>query len=80
MKVILWEGAGGKTFKEVLNGAKRGLKGIDLLVGPEGGFGAEEVEAARKEGFIAASLGPGILRTETAAIISVGLTGYEFSG
>lgn len=88
LKIVLWEGAGLKTFKEVLNGAdvglkggiKGGLKGVDLLVGPEGGFGAEEVEAAGKEGFIAASLGPNILRTETAAIISVGLTGYEFSG
>ena len=37
-----------------------------LLVGPEGGLDAEEVSAARLVGFADLSLGPRILRTETA--------------
>ncbi len=37
-----------------------------LLVGPEGGLDAEEVSAARLTGFSDLSLGPRILRTETA--------------
>ena len=37
-----------------------------LLVGPEGGLNAEEVSAARPTGFADLSLGPRILRTETA--------------
>jgi 16S rRNA (uracil1498-N3)-methyltransferase len=44
-----------------------------LLVGPEGGFAAEEVDAARAAGFVPASLGPRILRVETAAIVAVAL-------
>ena len=43
----------------------RSLARIDLLVGPEGGFSEEEVEAARRVGFLSVSLGPRILRTET---------------
>jgi 16S rRNA (uracil1498-N3)-methyltransferase len=39
-----------------------------LLVGPEGGFAAEEIATARLHGFLPVSLGPRILRTETAAI------------
>jgi 16S rRNA (uracil1498-N3)-methyltransferase len=40
-----------------------------LLVGPEGGFAPEEIAALRRHGFvIPASLGPRILRAETAAI------------
>ena len=37
-----------------------------LLVGPEGGLDAEEMSAARLTGFADLSLGPRILRTETA--------------
>lgn len=44
-----------------------------ILVGPEGGFTqAEETEAA-EAGFVSAALGPGMLRTETAAITAVGI-------
>ena len=38
------------------------------LVGPEGGFTDAEVEAAERAGAVRASLGPHILRIETAAI------------
>ena len=44
-----------------------------LLVGPEGGFAAAEVDAARAAGFQPASLGAYILRVETAAIVAVAL-------
>lgn len=41
---------------------------IALLVGPEGGLSTSEVALAKKQGFQPLSLGPRILRTETAAI------------
>jgi 16S rRNA (uracil1498-N3)-methyltransferase len=44
-----------------------------LLVGPAGGFEAAEVEALRTVGFGAASLGPRILRAETAAVAAVAI-------
>ena len=42
------------------------LKRINLLVGPESGFSPDEIEMAVKVGFAPVSLGPRILRTETA--------------
>ena len=44
-----------------------------LLIGPEGGFSDRELEDARVAGFSGVSLGPRILRTETAAIAAVTL-------
>jgi 16S rRNA (uracil1498-N3)-methyltransferase len=46
---------------------------IRLLIGPEGGFADSEVSEARNAGFRIASLGPGILRTETAAVVGAAL-------
>jgi 16S rRNA (uracil1498-N3)-methyltransferase len=42
-----------------------------LLVGPAGGFEPAEVEALHAAGFAPASLGPRILRAETAAVAAV---------
>ncbi len=42
-----------------------------LLVGPEGGFSDTETEHAAAAGFTAVSLGPRILRTETAAVVAL---------
>jgi 16S rRNA (uracil1498-N3)-methyltransferase len=44
---------------------------ITLLVGPEGGLDSEEREAAYAAGFSGLSLGPRMLRTETAAVAAV---------
>jgi 16S rRNA (uracil1498-N3)-methyltransferase len=42
-----------------------------LLIGPEGGFSEKEYDDARVAGFAAVSLGPRILRTETAALTAI---------
>ncbi len=44
---------------------------VEIAIGPEGGFAAEELEAFRISGFAAHRLGPRILRTETAAIAAL---------
>jgi 16S rRNA (uracil1498-N3)-methyltransferase len=44
-----------------------------LLVGPEGGFSAGEIDLARAGGWTAASLGPRTLRVETATVAAVTL-------
>jgi len=51
---------------------------IIVLIGPEGGFSQVEAAEARSKGFHAVSLGPNILRTETAAIAALSMVGYEF--
>ena len=42
-----------------------------LLIGPEGGFSPKEYEDAEITGFRAVSLGPRVLRTETAALAAL---------
>jgi 16S rRNA (uracil1498-N3)-methyltransferase len=43
----------------------------EIAIGPEGGFAPDELEAFRLAGFSRVSLGPRVLRTETAAIAAV---------
>jgi 16S rRNA (uracil1498-N3)-methyltransferase len=47
--------------------ASRGAREASVLVGPAGGFSAEEVAAARAAGIRTVSLGSHIMRAETAA-------------
>lgn len=41
-----------------------------IMIGPEGDFSKEEVDAAIARGFVPVSLGPSRLRTETAALVA----------
>lgn len=49
-----------------------------LLIGPEGGLSPEEISMALKSGFKPLSLGPRILRAETATIAAVSLIQYLY--
>ncbi len=68
-KVLFFEG-GGEPLSEVVD---RGAPGHLLLVGPEGGFAAEEVGACLAAGARLATLGPRVLRFETAGIVAAAL-------
>jgi 16S rRNA (uracil1498-N3)-methyltransferase len=68
--VILWERAE-TGLRAVLPPEAAGPLG--LLVGPEGGIPEEDARAAEKQGALLASLGPTILRTETAAVVAATL-------
>lgn len=47
------------------------IQELEIAIGPEGGLHENEIERLRTLGFVAASLGPRILRTETAAIAAI---------
>lgn len=51
---------------------------LSLFVGPEGGLAPHEAASAREAGLQPVSLGPRILRTETAAIVICALALYEY--
>lgn len=46
---------------------------LGLLIGPEGGLSAGEIEQAEAADFRAARFGPRVLRTETAPVVAVGI-------
>ncbi|RDB44670.1 16S rRNA (uracil(1498)-N(3))-methyltransferase [Halomonas sp. DQ26W] len=51
---------------------------VSLLIGPEGGLSSTEVDAAQAADFSLLSLGPRILRTETAPLVALSLLQYRF--
>jgi 16S rRNA (uracil1498-N3)-methyltransferase len=74
--IIFSEDEKEKNLKKILYGFQ-GASEITLLVGPEGGFSKDEVRAALQKGFISVSLGPRILRTETAPLTAISIIQYE---
>jgi len=76
LKIILWEDEKNRRLKEVLENSKQ-YQNIILLIGPEGGFTAEEIAWARKRGFVSVSLGRCILRTETVGLYLLSVLHYE---
>ena len=74
LKIVLWEKEG-ENLKNILK--QHPTRIIYVMVGPEGGFTEGEVELAKEEGFVPVKLGQRILRTETAAIVTVGILQYE---
>lgn len=46
---------------------------VTVASGPEGGFAPEELEQLAGAGFVAAGLGPRVLRAETAPVVAVAL-------
>lgn len=72
--VVLWEDHQGALLSEVAAHALEDPTAtVALVVGPEGGLSAEEVDALVARGAKLASLGPSIMRTETAAVVAVAL-------
>jgi len=67
VKFLLWEGEKVNRLKDTLAGLAK-PETIALIVGPEGGLTAEEAAIATDNGFIPVSLGPRIVRTETAGL------------
>ncbi|MCW7753203.1 RsmE family RNA methyltransferase [Desulfobotulus sp. H1] len=59
------------SFMDGLSAYRQG--DVVLIVGPEGGLDREEVRALRGAGALPVTLGPRILRTETAAIVASAL-------
>jgi 16S rRNA (uracil1498-N3)-methyltransferase len=50
---------------------------VALAIGPEGGWTAAEGQMFKRAGWVAASLGPTILRAETAAIAALAVVMAE---
>ncbi|MGF1705691.1 16S rRNA (uracil(1498)-N(3))-methyltransferase [Enterovibrio baiacu] len=57
--------------KYSINTLPQPVNRVRLLIGPEGGLSAEEIEKTREYGFEETLLGPRVLRTETAALTAI---------
>jgi 16S rRNA (uracil1498-N3)-methyltransferase len=73
LRLICWENETSLHLRNVVPPVVEGGAAltIDLFIGPEGGFTDDEIVTARDHGFQVISLGPRILRAETAGLAAV---------
>lgn len=74
--LIAYEDERGTTLKSALR-SHANARSVALLIGPEGGLGADEVKRLTDAGGIAVTLGRRILRTETAGMAALAEVLYE---
>lgn len=72
LRIVLAESEDRTTLSTALS-ANANDQAITLAIGPEGGWVKEELALFRHHGWISASLGPTILRAETAAIAATAI-------
>lgn len=77
LKVIFWENETRPLTTLIASEIEKPSK-IAIMLGPEGGFSQNEIDLAKSAGFVSASLGPRILRAETAALASCVLIQYLY--
>jgi 16S rRNA (uracil1498-N3)-methyltransferase len=73
---VPWELAEPAPLRDVFDRELSTASDVLIAIGPEGGFAADEIAAARAAGASAISLGRRILRTETAALVVLGAMLY----
>ncbi|MFQ5449648.1 MAG: 16S rRNA (uracil(1498)-N(3))-methyltransferase [Nitrospinaceae bacterium] len=76
LKLIFWEGEEKRRLNHLET--PHPLRHIAFLTGPEGGFTEAEIHTAEKYGFLPLSLGPRILRAETAPIAVLALLQHRW--
>jgi 16S rRNA (uracil1498-N3)-methyltransferase len=74
--LVPWEDEESRGLKETLSSNLDAQK-IMIIIGPEGGFSSKEVEQLKTAGAKSVTLGPRILRTETAGIATLSMVLYE---
>ena len=77
LAIMPWEEEHIRGISKVLKSKTDGHRSVAVFIGPEGGFSREEADSAKARGVIPVSLGPRIMRTETAGIVTVAIVLYE---
>ena len=76
--LVPYENEEGKGLKKVCSSINRAsVKTVAIVIGPEGGFEEAEIDTLKKHKAEIITLGPRILRTETAGFVCASLIMYE---
>ncbi len=75
--LLPWEGERSQGLRSYLQSLADRPLAASLFIGPEGGFAEDEVRLAREAGCVTISLGPRILRSETAGIVAAALVMHD---
>lgn len=76
--LIPWEGEREQSLKQILVNFSNIPESVTILIGSEGGFSQAEVWQAREVGVVPVTLGPRILRTETAGLAVTSAIFYHY--
>lgn len=76
--LVPYENEENKGIKSAISEIKDNIiKNVGIIVGPEGGFEEDEIAKLKEIGAYIVTLGPRILRTETAGFVSSTIVMYE---
>lgn len=76
--LFCYEGETGTSIRQKLDSIPSVPKRIALVVGPEGGFDPSEADRIEAAGGTSVTLGPRILRAETASSVALSQLSYAF--
>lgn len=77
LKIFFWEEEV-VSLTSIKKNIQKTPEKIFIMLGPEGGFSEEEAAAAKEKGFITASLGPRIMKADTASVAALSLIQFLF--
>ncbi|MHB1133872.1 MAG: RsmE family RNA methyltransferase [Chloroflexota bacterium] len=87
LSLIPWEGEKQRGLRAVLRETFAGAGevhsraqrpfSVNIFIGPEGGFSESEIKIAHRYGLMPVSLGPRVLRAETAAVVATAAVLHE---
>jgi len=85
LTIVPWEEAGpgmpvqekSNSLRSLLSGAQPRPFSVNLFIGPEGGFTPQEIDQGQRYGAVPVTLGPRILRAETAGLVAAAAILYE---
>lgn len=77
LTLVPWEKEDSTKLKALIRSKQDTISSVAVFIGPEGGISEEEIETLTEAGFLSISLGPRILRTETAGIVVNSVLMYE---
>lgn len=77
LNIAPYENERTKSIKEAIKGVD--INNVGIFVGPEGGFEENEIRSIESIKGQSVSLGPRILRTETASVVASSIVLYELS-
>lgn len=78
VSLMPWEEETAASLKDFLRQRPAPPPEVYVFIGPEGGFSRAEVERAKRHGVLPVTLGPRILRTETAGLAVLAMLQYHW--
>ena len=78
LRIIFWEDETRTIDLTKVNSHRSQIERIFAVLGPEGGFSSTELDFAKANGFITASLGPRILRAQTATVAAAAILQFLY--